>query len=55
MCEKCAELDERICRYRRLADSINDQLTIDRLKQLVVDLLAEKVTLHADQGGYGPH
>jgi hypothetical protein len=32
MCEKCAELDEKIERCQRLLSSISDQLTVDRMK-----------------------
>jgi hypothetical protein len=49
MCDKCAELDNRIERYRRVASSINDQLTIDRLKDMIADLEAQKVALHPEQ------
>jgi hypothetical protein len=49
MCDKCAELDNRIERYRRVASSINDQLTIDRLKVMIADLEAQKVALHPEQ------
>jgi hypothetical protein len=31
MCEKCKELDDKINHYRRIAASINDQLTIAQL------------------------
>ena len=47
MCEKCQE--NKIERYRRIAFSINDQLTIDRLNQLTKDTEAEKAKLHQDQ------
>jgi hypothetical protein len=49
MCEKCAELDRRIDRYRRIASSITDQLTVDGISQLIKDLAAEKAKLHPDQ------
>ena len=49
MCEKCAELDERIDRYHRVASSISDQLTIDRIKDMIADLKAQKAALHAEQ------
>ena len=48
MCEKCAELDERIERCRRVSSSINDQLTIDRIKSMIADLEAQKVALHRE-------
>jgi hypothetical protein len=49
MCDKCQELQKKIDRYRRLAVSINDQLTIDQLNQVIENLEAEKVKLHPDQ------
>ena len=41
MCEKCQELEKKIERYRRIAFSINDPLTIDRLNQLIKDRTRE--------------
>ena len=49
MCEKCQELEKKIERYRRIAFSINDPLTIDRLNQLIKDTDAERAKLHPDQ------
>lgn len=49
MCDKCQDLEKKIERYRRLAFSINDQLTIDRFNQLVKEAEAEKAKLHSDQ------
>jgi hypothetical protein len=49
MCEKCKELDDKINHYRRIAASINDQLTIDRIGELVARLEAEKAAFHPEQ------
>jgi hypothetical protein len=49
MCEKCVEIDKKLEQYRRLASSITDQLTIDRINKLIKDKAAEKATLHPDQ------
>ena len=49
MCDKCTELDERIERCLRISSSINDQLTIDRIKELIENLRAQKAALHPDQ------
>jgi hypothetical protein len=49
MCEKCIELDRKIEQYRRVASSMTDQLTIDRINRLIKDTLAEKAGLHPDQ------
>jgi hypothetical protein len=44
----CFELDKKIEQYRRIASSITDQLTIDRIKKLIKDTAAEKAKLHPD-------
>jgi hypothetical protein len=49
MCDKCIELDKKLEQYRRLASSITDQLTIDRINKLIKDTAAKKATLHPDQ------
>jgi hypothetical protein len=49
MCDKCVKLDERIERYRGVSSSIDDQLTIARIKELIADLLAQKAMLHPEQ------
>ncbi|MEA2941069.1 MAG: hypothetical protein QOD09_1598 [Bradyrhizobium sp.] len=49
MCEKCVELDNKLEQYRRLASSITDQLTVDRLDKLIRDTVANKAKLHPDQ------
>ena len=49
MCEKCAELDGRIKRYRWIVASISDQLTITRIKELIAKLEAGKAELHPKQ------
>ena len=48
MCEKCAELDERIERCRRVSSWINDQLTIDRIKALIEELQVQKAAFHPE-------
>jgi hypothetical protein len=49
MCETCNELDKKIEHYRKIALSLNDQLTIDRIKALVAELQAQKAALHPEQ------
>jgi hypothetical protein len=39
----------KIEHYRRLAASINDKLTIDRIEELVANLEAERAALHPEQ------
>jgi hypothetical protein len=49
MCDKCVELGGKIARYERLSKSISDQLTIDRINELVRQIKAQKTALHAEQ------
>jgi hypothetical protein len=46
MCNQCVEIDKTIERYRNILRSINDQLTLDRAKELIADLEAQKAALH---------
>jgi hypothetical protein len=46
MCEKCVEIDKTIERYRQIKRSIMDQLTVDRTKELIDDLEAQKAALY---------
>jgi hypothetical protein len=46
MCDKCVELDKKIEHYERIAASITDQFTIDRIKMLIEELQAKKAALH---------
>ena len=49
MCEKCIELDAKIERYRSLVFRISDQITIDRMTDLIERLKAEKAALHPER------
>jgi hypothetical protein len=49
MCEKCVEVDNAIERYRKIQRSIGDQVTVDRTKELIAELTAQKVALHPEQ------
>jgi hypothetical protein len=46
MCDKCVEIEKAIERYRRIQRSIGDQITVDRTKELIGDLEAQKAALH---------
>jgi hypothetical protein len=46
MCETCNELDKKIEHYERIAFSLNDQLKVDRIKELISKLEAQKKALH---------
>jgi hypothetical protein len=48
MCEKCVEIDDKIKRYSGLLRLITDQLTIERLRELMADLKAQKAALHPE-------
>jgi hypothetical protein len=49
MCDKCTELDGKIAHYRWLASMITDQLTLDRIKELIAKLESQKAALHPEQ------
>jgi hypothetical protein len=49
MCEKCTEIDKTIQRYRRILLAIDDRLTVDRTREMIADLEAQKVALHPEQ------
>jgi hypothetical protein len=42
------ELDKKLAQYRRVAASITDTLTIDRINKLIRETVAEKAKLHPD-------
>jgi hypothetical protein len=47
MCEKCVELDKKIDHYERIRLSIADQVTVDRIKELIAEMSAQKAQFHA--------
>jgi len=49
MCEKCVAIDKAIERYRNVVRSIGDQPTVDRAKELIADLAAQKAALHPER------
>lgn len=48
MCEKCVDLDEQIERCQRLAAQVGDALTVEAIKELLANFLAEKLRLHPE-------
>ena len=48
MCEKCAEFDKRIARYRELSMRTTDQPTLDGITLLIEQYEAQKKELHPD-------
>ena len=49
MCEKCVAIDRKIEHYERLCLSITDQITIERIKEVVTEMKAQKTKFHPDQ------
>jgi hypothetical protein len=49
MCEKCDEIDKTIERYRRIKERILDQAFVDRAKELIAELEADKAALHPEE------
>jgi hypothetical protein len=49
MCNKCTELDDKIAHYKRISTCITDRLTLDRIKELLQQMKAEKSALHPKQ------
>ena len=49
MCDKCIQFDKKIEHYERLAGGITDELTLERLRELVREMKAQKVALHPEQ------
>jgi len=49
VCEKCVEIDKVIARYQRILLSIFDQLTMDRIKELIAEMNARKAALHPER------
>ncbi|TWC00448.1 hypothetical protein FBZ93_105245 [Bradyrhizobium macuxiense] len=48
MCDKCAQLDEKIAHIRMLASQIVDQFTLDAIAALVEDYETQKRDLHPE-------
>jgi hypothetical protein len=49
MCDKCAELDVKIEHCERIRLSIGDQVTVDRIKELVAEMNAQKAKFHPEK------
>jgi hypothetical protein len=48
MCDKCIDIDKNIERYRNVQRSILDQNTLDRAKEMIAELEAQKKALHPE-------
>jgi hypothetical protein len=49
MCDKCAELDDKIDHYQRIASRIIDQAMLAGIKELIERAKAQKAELHPEQ------
>ena len=49
MCDKCIDLDKKIAHYERISSAITDQLTLDRIKELIKRMRAQRAALHPEQ------
>ena len=49
MCDKCIQLDKKIEHYERLASGIADELTLERIRQSVREMKAQKAALHPEE------
>ena len=49
MCDKCNEINEKIEHYRDIAARLSDPLTIERIAELIAELVAQKAALHPKQ------
>jgi hypothetical protein len=46
MCNECKKFEQRIGRYRVLAEQISDALTKERIGELIQELEQKKMALH---------
>ncbi len=49
MCDKCIELDKKIEHHERLASGMADELTLERIRESVREMKAQKAALHPDE------
>jgi hypothetical protein len=45
MCHECDEIDRTIERYRQIKERIADQALVDRARELIAELEADKAAL----------
>jgi hypothetical protein len=48
MCDQCKDLDQRIEHYQRISASMTDETIIDRIKELIAKIKAQKAELHPE-------
>ena len=49
MCDKCIQLDKKIEHNERLASGMADELTLERIRESVQEMRAQKAALHPDE------
>ena len=49
MCDKCIQLDKKIEHSERLASGVADELTLERIRELVWEMKAQKAAFHPDE------
>ena len=52
MCEKCVAIEIKIQRCLRLKEAISDRITVQRLDEMIDELVNERLALHP---GRSPH
>jgi hypothetical protein len=48
MCNKCDEIDKTIERYRRIKERVADHALVDRARELISEMEADKAALHPE-------
>jgi hypothetical protein len=48
MCNKCDEIDKTIVRYRRIKERVSDHALVDRARELIAEMEADKAALHPE-------
>jgi hypothetical protein len=48
MCNKCDEIDKTIERYRRIKERVANQVLVDRARELISEMEADKAALHPE-------
>ena len=49
MCERCAQIDQKLAHYRELSTWVLDKLALDGIRGLIVRYETEKQTLHPER------
>jgi hypothetical protein len=49
MCKTCEEIEQTIERYRGIKERIADQALVDRARELITEMEADKAALHPEQ------